>query len=540
MLVPRIRSKEPNEMSTFAKKFLVVWAAAIALMGGIMFALYTEDAGAENVRRSPIAGSWYPGTAEGLTASINKHINARAERKRTRKPLALIMPHAGYRWCGKVAAHGARLVRKGDYDRVIVIGPTHRGSFPGASVPTYTHYATPLGNVELDREVCDALLKKEEFSSQDRLHALEHSIEIELPWLQVRLGAFKLVPVMIGRADGRSAKKIAEAIKPFVDERTLLVASSDFVHYGRRFGYLSNEPDTKAFIERVDMGAARLIEKMDLRGFEEYFAWTGATICGRWPILVMMNVLAPDTKVERLSYARSGDETGDYSSSVSYLAMAFFKPSGEKEGGKKEKTSTEKEANSEPGADAGGKLNAEERACLLRMARETLTAALRDRVLLPLTKDAYKNMPHLLEKRGVFVTLRKKGNLRGCIGCIERRLPLALATRGNAVSAALRDRRFRPVTADELDDIHIEISVLTPLKRVKDPKEVVAGKHGIYLVKDGRSAVYLPQVATERGWNREQFLRSLCAHKARLPADAYLKPDAKLYTFEAQVFGESE
>jgi len=527
-------------MGAFGKRSLLVRSCAIAVMGGIMFTFCTAGAGAENVRRSPIAGSWYPGTAEGLRKAITGYIDAVGGEKRGRKPIALIMPHAGYRWCGKVAAHGARLIHKGDFDRVIVIGPSHTGSFSGASVPSYTHYATPLGKVEVDRGIRDALLKREGFSCRDRLHAREHSIEIELPWLQVRLGSFKFVPVMVGAMDKRLAKKVAEAIKPYVNERTLLVVSSDFVHYGRRFAYVSDEPDTKAFIERTDMGAARLIKKLDVRGFEEYFRWTGATICGRNAILVLMNILKPGTEVEQLAYARSGDETGDYSTSVSYLAMAFYKPSNGKGPEGEGKSSDSEDTRSDARADAGGKLDAAECERLLRLARETLNAAVRDRNVAPLSKDEFRGMPHLLEERGVFVTLRKKGELRGCIGYVEGRLPLALATRNNTISAAFRDPRFRPVTADELDDIHIEISVLTPLVRVKSPEEIVVGKHGVVLVKDGRRAVYLPQVATEQHWNREQFLQSLCAHKAGLPADAYLQSDAELYTFEAQVFGEVE
>jgi len=513
------------------KSHIAFWAGLLVLLGGIMCPYYSEGAG--QVRRSPIAGSWYPGTAKALTEAIDGYIkNVKSEKPRS-KPLALIMPHAGYRYCGPVAAHCARLLNIGDFERVFIIGPSHRGGFRGASVPTYSHYETPLGKVELDGKIRDALLGEDVFTSHNRLHANEHSIEIELPWLQRRLGNFKFIPIMVSGLDEKLSRKIADAIKPFVDEKTLIIASSDFVHYGRRFGYVTNEKDVRAFIERIDMGAAQFIEKLDVSGFHEYFRWTNATICGRDAISVLMNLMDRPVKVRRLAYAMSADESKDYSSSVSYMAMAFFAADGGKSEGIKAGKKNENRK-------AGGLLNKAEQDYLIKLARESVTSAVRDKRLLPLEKNAYADMPCMMEKRGVFVTLHKGGRLRGCIGYIKGHAPLAIAIRNNAVSAALKDPRFKPVTEDELKDIHIEVSVLTPLKRIRDPNKVVAGTHGVYLIYGSRSAVYLPQVATEQGWNREQFLKSLCASKAGLPEDTYLKPEAELYTFKAQIFQESK
>jgi len=522
----------------------------------VVVASHAYGAEAHRVRPSPNAGTWYPGTRAALERTINTCVEQAPAIEAPSKPLAFIMPHAGYRYCGKVAGSAARLLEPGAFDRVIVLGPSHRAFFRGASVPTYTHYATPLGNVELDADACRALRSAKGFASRDEYHAFEHSIENLLPWLQARLVNFKFVPILVGEVSAEEAASIAAAIRPFVNDKTLLVASSDFVHYGRRFNYVSGEPDTAAFIQQTDFGAEAFIKKLDPAGFLTYCRQTGATICGRKGIAVLLNLTPRGAEVRRLAYVRSGDETGDYSSSVSYLAVGFFappasgraspstesrpatRPAQQGDAGK-EPAGNASRPNSNPDKAEGDKLTDKEQKFLLFVARNTLMLAATRQQRLEITKeDIPKDLPHIMQRRGVFVTLRKGGKLRGCIGNIEGRSPLVIGTRDKAIDAAFRDPRFVPVRSEELKEIHIEISVLTPLKRVKNPEEIVMGRHGVLLRKGNRSGVFLPQVATETGWTRKQFLENLCSHKAGLPKDAWLSPDTELYTFEAQVFEE--
>ena len=507
--------------------------------------------GAEHVRPSPIAGSWYPGDKASLTQALDGYFAGVKLPAELREPpgrlVGLILPHAGYRYCGSVAAHGAALIKPGAYDRVLLLGLSHRARLHGASIPTYTHYETPLGRVPLDRKVCDALLAKDGFQSIDRLHAQEHSLEILLPWIQSRLTSFELVPIMVGLVDASGAETLAKAIRPFLTERTLLVASSDFVHYGRRFQYTTREPDVPGFITRVDMGGVACIEKLDASGFLSYCDRTGATICGRGPIAVLINALSPDVKAVKVAYAKSGDDGGDYSNSVSYVSMAFFangKGRSADAALPADASAKSAEPDSKPASAAGTErddaLTDYEKKVILSIARQAVEVAAKERMQIKVPEELPDALAHLREQRGVFVTLHKKGRLRGCIGYIQSPVRLIEGVRDNAFSAALRDHRFRPLTPDELDEIDIEVSVLTPLKRVGDYREIVAGKHGVVVRRGSRQGVFLPQVAPEQGWSRDEMLEALCTHKAGLPGNAYRDPETELHVFEAEVFGEVE
>ena len=171
---------------------------------------------------------------------------------------------------------------------------------------------------------------------------------------------------------------------------------------------------------------------------------------------------------------------------------------------------------------------------LLNIARNTVESYVKD-AKVPEFKETD---PGLLGQEGAFVTLHKKGELRGCIGNIIGTQPLWMTVRDMAVESSTRDPRFEPVAPDELKDIKIEISVLSQPKRVQDINEIKMGTHGVIVKRGFNNGVFLPQVATETGWSRDEFLSNLCAHKAGLPADAWKDKKTELYTFTAQVFGE--
>ncbi len=181
-------------------------------------------------------------------------------------------------------------------------------------------------------------------------------------------------------------------------------------------------------------------------------------------------------------------------------------------------------------------LTEQEQQILLDLARRTIEQYVSDGSVPELPSGD----PVLEQPRAVFVTLHKHGQLRGCIGTLEAREPLAAAVRSSAISAATQDPRFPPVRPDEVDDLEIEISVLSPLKKVNSPDEIIVGEHGVMVCRGMRRGVFLPQVAPEQGWDRDTMLTCLCAHKAGLSPDAWRPPDCDLYVFTCQVFSEGE
>lgn len=458
------------------------------------------------------AGRWYPADPAELRAQVDSFLQEKPDSAPAGRPIAIISPHAGFNYSGKCAGAAFAAVKGLGYGRVIVLGFSHHVAFAGASIRKAAAYETPLGSIPIDQEACAKLLEHKLFSTVPAAHAQEHSLENELPFIQRAIkGEFKLVPILIGSVDASQTREIARRIRPLLDADTLLVASSDFTHHGRNFNYVRFRTDIKNNLEKLAMTAAKPILALDFDGFRKHLARTADTICGRNAIGVLMCALPPGGKGTIARYYTSGDVTGDYANSVGYLSFIFTK-----------------------GATM---LNKEGRSTLLDVARKTIEAAIRGEKLPVLVVDAPELQWHL----GAFVTITKGGNLRGCIGQFTADEPLHKVVRKMARASALEDPRFahRRLTADELAAIKIEISVLSPMQRVKNPlEEVKLGVHGIYIRRGRRSGTYLPQVATEHNMTLEEFLSSCSANKAGLSPDAWKDPDTEVYIYSAQVFGE--
>lgn len=492
---------------------------AAAVLAGIV-ALSVGCAADEpepNVRPAYCAGTWYPADMDDLAKQVDELL-AKAEPPRIPgKPVAVISPHAGYRFSAPTAAVGYRCLRGHTYKRVIVLAFSHRNSstYEGIDVPAELRaYATPLGKVPIDRPVCNKLLEEPIFASHPAVDRGEHSLELQLPFLQRIAPGFQLVPLLIGRMTDEDYAAAAKAIEPWVDDETLLVASSDFTHFGPNFGYQPFRRDVRNKLQELGDQAAAPILSCDFDGFGDHLSRTRDTICGRGPILLLLRILSMQGGAEgvRAAYDTSGRITGDWTNSVTYQSFVFTRRS--------------------------GALDAQSRAELLRLARQTVTTHLSGG---DVPKPDAESLPAPLRAKGAcFVTLENHGRLRGCIGNMVASGPLYEAVIDNAVKAC-KDPRFvnNPVTTGELDELHVEISYLTPLERVKDTKEIIIGRHGLWIVLGGRRGVLLPQVAYERGWTREKFLAQTC-RKAGLPQNAWKKPDAEIYSFQADVFGEPE
>lgn len=473
---------------------------------------------------SPLAGSWYPGSAQTLQQEIDRYL-ANVPDLPKRRVCAVIMPHAGYRWSGQTAAYAAKSLLGQSYARVIVMGPTHRLPLRNmASVPSETHYATPLGEIPIDQDCVHRLRQHDIFTNIPQAHHGEHSVQIELPFLQTVLKDFTIVPIVVGQLDLTTTRRMAEVLhKEAVDNDTLVVVSSDFTHYGPGFNYVPFRDNVAQNLKKLDMGAWDAIRAGKLEDFYQYIDETGATICGRYPIGVLLAMLPDTVESHLVHYDTSGNLSGDYDQSVSYVSIVIS--------GMWERPSAES-------PEEGTGLSSEDKKELLALARRTLEFALQHQRIPSSSEVGYEPNEATSARRGVFVTLRKDGQLRGCIGEIMPRRPMYEAIMAQAINAGLNDTRFLPVTRDELPEITFEISVLTEPQEVPSYENIVLGRDGIILRKDGRSAVFLPKVATEQGWTLEQTLNHL-ARKAGLAAESW-REGASFSVFQAEVFSEGE
>ena len=500
----------------------------------------------KRVRRAQVAGSWYPGDKEHLAPFLDEML---AEAKPPKQPkvdgkiMALISPHAGYRFSGKAAATGYALLRGQDIRRVIVLAISHHLPLRGASIADVTHFETPLGLIPLDSAAVARLRRSSVVSAVERAETEEHSLEMQLPLLQRVLPSFSLVPILVGRMSEADYAALAGILAEIVDVHTLVVASSDFTHRGDNYGY--EVPTGKGSIQerlaRVDDTSVEQILKLRRRGLLDHADRSGTTICGLHPIALLLELLAKfqGTRGQVVSRYTSGDVTSDWSSTVTYVDVAF--------------TGKWPEHSKLEAARAGGEkmfsLSDEDRTALLRLARASLEASVRKGSFDPAVKKTVPSTPSLERKAGAFVTLKCKmsddgrcvgrgDDLRGCIGTIEPTDSVYDTVAMRAASAALEDTRFpHTVSVAELPFITIEISVLTPPVPVKSADEIIIGKHGIILSVGWNRATFLPQVAPEQGWDLETTLRHL-ARKAGLGEDAWKKAEYRVY--EAIVFGEDE
>ena len=421
----------------------------------------------------------------------------------------VVVPHAGYPYSGQVAAYSFKLLEGLQFDTVVVIGPNHTVmGFNDVSVWSEGVFKTPLGLVPVDTELAKAIIASnhEKFVSYPRAHYREHSIEVELPFLQVVLSDFKIVPIVIGDCSLETCKSLARVINDNKgNKRILVVSSNDLSH-------------DKSYEQAIDMDKLGLgyIADLNIDKLVQAEKTKKTEMCGYGPVLTLMSYVLDvgNGKGIVLQYKNSGDVVGNRKSRiVGYGAVAFYKE--------------------------GNHMNAEytnaERKELLKLARDTIKNNLTNESS---GSDTSQN-PKFKENRGVFVTLHKQGQLRGCIGYIESIKPLYQAVIDNAVSSAIKDFRFSPVKLNELAELDIEISVLTPPEEVGGADDFIPGEHGIIIRKGFRSAVFLPQVAPEQGWDRATTLSHLCL-KAGLAPDDWQKPGMKFYVFRAEVFGEKE
>lgn len=467
----------------------------------------------EEIRRPAVAGSFYPADPATLARQVREFLNRASKEEIPGKIVALVSPHAGYLYSGQVAAQAFKLVEGADFETVIVVAPSHRVFFQGASVYDRGGFETPLGTVSVDKDLCRKIMAESEilrFLPQG--HSQEHSLEVQLPFLQEALGKFSLAPIVIGDQSFATCQKVGQAIaRGAKGKNVLLVASTDLSHF--------HSYDRAVKIDQVLLEDIRAFDPEKLQqDLEE----EKAEACGGGPVIAVMiasrELGANESRV--LSYRNSGDVTGDRSGVVGYAAAVFYRNPGAAE-----KAGARKRA----GISLG--LQEEEKKALRRIALAAIEGKLKGVRSAP----AEKLGSNLQEKRGAFVSLHKSGRLRGCIGQIVPAKPLHQTIEDMAVAAAFDDPRFDPLTLREMKDLELEISVLTPMERLKNPDEIEIGRHGLYLKKGFCSGLLLPQVAVEYGWDRNTFLEETC-RKAGLSRGAWKEKGTEIYIFSADIF----
>ncbi|NLW51716.1 MAG: AmmeMemoRadiSam system protein B [Candidatus Brocadiaceae bacterium] len=520
---------------------LVAGAAALGAVAVLAVRPHAQGAGEpREVRAAAAADGFYPGSPDRLRRTVETMLRdtppETPENVRALEPRALLVPHAGYRYSGATAARAYRLLQGRERpDRVILLGPPHteRLEVP-CSIAGFEAYETPLGRVPLDAAARRALTAHEVFGTTRRPHLREHALEVQLPFLQVLWPEPPpIVPILVGRLGPAQSRAAAAALAQIITERTLIVVSTDFTHYGARFGFapFGTRPDEarKEQIRELDMGAVGRARALDAAGFLDYTAAEAPTVCGSDAVGVLLNLFArcEGCRPVFLQWANSGDVTGGYNDCVSYVAMAFYAPPGP----------LRLVPDAPPPGQEPAPLADDDRRALLHLARTAIDQAVRERRLRPPEPAAPSEA--LRRPGAAFVTLTRDGQLRGCIGHVEADGPLCDCVARMAVLAALRDPRFRPVAPDELDELRIEISVLTPLTRLRDVADLRVGRDGLVVERRPARGLLLPQVASEHGWDAREFLRQTCA-KAGLPEDAWQDADVTIYRFQAEVFSEDQ
>ncbi len=484
------------------KRFLIFNIVILCILVGLV-----EDINAQQkkVRKAYVAGQFYPGTKEVLEKQIQQYMT-QAEKIELEGTLrALVAPHAGYIYSGPIAAYAYKQVEK-PFKRVFIFASNHSpyADVDGLSVPAeYTHYLTPLGEVRVSPLV-EELLQEERISYIPEAHTT-HIIEVQLPFLQLTLDDFEIIPVIIGRMNWDDVMHFGELFNKYVDENTLFIVSTDLSHY---------HPYDEAV--RLDTSCVHALEQLDTMGV------INSELCGQGAALILLEIAKEQGwQGKALDYRNSGDTAGDKAQVVGYSAIAYYTKI--------------------PLNPPLAQLSEEEQQLMLELAKTTLELYVKEKKVFKPDSEHFSEFPKLSEPRGTFVTLNKNGQLRGCIGNLIGRQPLYLSVRDNAINAAVHDSRFKPVTEDELSEISLSISVLDMprLLRVATADEYLeklTHQDGVIILCGNRSSTYLPQV-WEQLPNTEDFLNHLCV-KGGSPPNCWKDLNTQLYTYHAQEFGE--
>lgn len=468
-------------------------------------------------RYAAVAGKFYPADPDELQQELNE-LFVKAVQKTHNNVRAIICPHAGYVFSGRIAASAFNQINSDDnFKRVILIASSHREYFDNASVFCHGNYEMPYGTEKVDTSFCTKLVEKypDIFTSDSSPHQHEHSIEVQLPFLHYQLKKdYMIVPIIIGTNKPEVCKRIGAALKPYFNADTLFIISTDFSHYPEYS--IANKVDAITMKAIVSNKPETLLATLS-KNKNEHFPHLSTSLCGWTSVLTLLYMTYNNKSISyhEIDYCNSGDSTfaTDTNRVVGYWGIVIT---------------------NEPKNDDVFHLTASDKKVLLNIARKTINIYCKKEEKFEIDPTNFSD--NLKTKCGVFVTLHKMGMLRGCIGLATGLMPLYAAVQEMAISAASHDYRFKPLGIEELVDVEIELSVLSPMKKINSIDEIILGKHGIFIQKKHQSGLFLPQVATETGWNKEEFLGHCAQDKAHLEWNEW--KTANVYIFTATIFAE--
>ncbi len=476
-------------------------------------------------RKPVVAGRFYPSSSKELNKEIDNltHSALKLYKKKVEEEdeiLAIISPHAGYIFSGTVAASAYNVLKdRNKIKRVFIIGSSHYAWYDGVSIYFKGFYSTPLGKIAVDTELASEILEKNTiFNFRLEAHAHEHSLEVQLPFLQYFLKSnFKIVPILIGGHSVEVPKKVAEVLRPYLGGENLFVISSDLSHYPKYNDALKVDKNT---VEAICSNNPDIFLKQLKENEHKNYENLATSMCG-WTSALTLLYMTSDLKGASyipMLYQNSGEIPiyGDKSRVVGYQSVVVTQKSVSKEDSKT--------------------MSEDDKQLLLSVARNSITRKISGTES---EQSTFANIPDRYKKpQGAFVSIYVEKELRGCIGRIETDNPLYITIEQTAESAATRDTRFVSIKPDELDKMKIEISILTPLKKIQSIDEIIPGRHGILIRKDFRSGTFLPQVAARTGWSSLEMVEECSKRKAGLGADGW--KDADIFTYEAVIISDKE
>jgi AmmeMemoRadiSam system protein B/AmmeMemoRadiSam system protein A len=492
----------------------------LTLIFGLLFCFVDCSSQDKQIDRQPaVAGQFYPADRGELEKLLGQLYARAAASKNLKDVVALISPHAGYIYSGITAASAFNQISpEKEYETIFIIGSSHHLAFEGASIYTQGNFITPLGPILVNTTIVQNILKNNAvFSNRMDAHTREHSLEVQLPLLQYRLKKkFSFVPIVIGTQSTEICQRIADALRPYVQLKNLFVISTDFSHYpSDTDARIVDKATADAIISNSPLNLIKTITNNEQKRIPQL----ATSLCGWTSVLTLLYMTEKNPLVEftHIEYKNSGDSNyGEKNRVVGYHAIAVSLQK------KKERQAFI--------------LSDQDKRVLLKIARKTVIQYVSERKK-PAVDE--KTLSQVLKKNcGAFVTLKKHGNLRGCIGRFEPDEPLYKIVQDMAIASSTQDYRFSPVDPNEMPELEIEISVLTPMQRISTVEEVELGRHGIYIRKGNRSGTFLPQVATETGWTKEEFLGHCAQDKAGIGWNGW--KEAEMFVYEALVFSEKE
>jgi len=474
---------------------------------------------ANDIKSVEFADQFYPAEKEKLTALIDGYIEKANLESTPQNVLAIISPHAGYGYSAPTAAYAYKLIKDRVYKTVVILGPAHRYAFNGFAVSNHDYFSTPLGKIPVDKVFAESLIGQDaDIVFDNAAFKGEHSVEVQLPFLQRALPNFsakegsvssgKIVPILCGDVTFDACQRFVNLLKKAIGDRkdVLLVVSTDMYH-----GYNLKE------LEETDQITLSYFKNLDSEGLYYGLRDGKLQLCGGFGV-VSAFILAKTLGYDNLAIFKHANSALDSLAGneknwvVGYASCAIYRK------------------------EVKMILTALQKKKLLAIARNSISTYLQTGKKL----DLKESDSVFLQELGAFVTLNQNKRLRGCIGNLTASQELYLTIRDMAVESAVDDPRFVPLKLSELKEIKIEISVLSPLEKIDSADKIILGRHGVMVRKGSASGVFLPQVATETGWSKEEFLNRLCVDKAGISPSAWKDKSAQLYIFEAEVFSEEE